>query len=173
MATTKQAASSSYKLSLTGGGFSMKSRPVPEAIAVQIIRIVMGDQSGHNPLPPGPGEPLPPIVLGQAGGSLGTAKHFYASKKPQTDVERVTVLAFYLTYAQSKPHFKTIDLTKTNTDAAGPRLSNATFAARNAVNKGLLALAGKGNKQISPLGEDVVKALPDRNAVKAALEAAP
>jgi len=152
----------------------MKNRPVPEAIALQIIRIAMGDQSGPNPALPGPGAPTPPpFVPGQGGGSLGTAKQFYAAKRPQIDVEKVTVLAFYLMYAQNKPHFKTIDLTKANTEAAGPKLSNATAAARNAVTKGLLASAGKGNKQISPLGEEVVNALPDRQAVKAALDSAP
>jgi len=169
MATTKQAAGTNYKLTLTGGAFSMKNRPVPEAIALQIIRIAMGDQSGLGPSAPTP----PAFVPGQDGGSLGTAKRFYATKRPQTDVEKVTVLAFYLTYAQNKPHFKTIDLTKANTEAAGPKLSNATAAARNAVTKGLLASAGKGNKQISPLGEEVVNALPDRQAVKVALDAAP
>jgi hypothetical protein len=169
MATTKTAATN-YKLTLTGGAFSMRNRPVPEAIAVQIVRIVMGDSGGANPVPRGAGELLPP---GQDSDSLGTPKQFLAAKKPQTDVERIATLAFHLTYGGKQPHFKTKDLTKLNTDAAGPRLSNASFAARNAVNAGLLAAAGKGNKQISPLGEEVVKALPDRAAVKAALEAAP
>ncbi len=131
----------------------------------------MGDQSAPTPPPPGPGEQISPTS--QAGGSLGTAKQFLAAKKPQTDVERMTALAFHLTYAGKQPHFKTKDLTKLNRDAAGPRLSNPSVAARNAVSAGLLALAGKGNKQISPLGEDVVKALPDREAVKTAIAAAP
>ena len=55
MATPKQTAATNYKLTLTGGAFSMKNRPVPEAIAVQIVRIVMGDSSGANPVPPGAG----------------------------------------------------------------------------------------------------------------------
>src|SRR5882672_10492519 len=169
---TKQAATNGYKLTLIGGHLSMKNRAIPETVALQVLQLVMGDQTGPNPLPPGPGTPSSTLISGQPG-AAGRAKHFYSSKKPTTDVERITVLAFYLTYAQDKPHFKTIDLTKTNTEAAGPRPSNATFAARNAVNNGLLALAGKGQKQITTLGEDVVKALPDRDAVKAVLAATP
>jgi len=172
---SKRTESDGYKLTLLGRDFSMKNRTIPEAVALQVIRLVMGDQTGPNPLPPGPGAPgafSSTLIPGQPG-AAGRAKHFYSSKKPTTDIERVTVLAYFLTYAQDKPHFKTIDLTKTNTEAAGPRLSNATYAARNAVTNGLLALAGKGQKQITTLGEDVVKALPDRDAVKAVLAATP
>ena len=53
------------------------------------------------------------------------------------------------------------------------KLSNASFAARNAVNNQYLAPAGGGKKQISPRGEAIVKALPDRIAVAAALKSYP
>jgi uncharacterized protein (UPF0261 family) len=67
------------------------------------------------------------------------------------------------------PHFKTIDLSTLNTEAAQPKLSNATVAMNNAALAGLLVQAGKGNKQISATGELFVQALPDRNSAKEVL----
>jgi hypothetical protein len=57
-----------------------------------------------------------------------------------------------------------------NTEAAQPKMSNASVAARNAVQNQYLSLAGGGRKQITARGEAVVKALPDRDKVKSALE---
>jgi hypothetical protein len=49
-------------------------------------------------------------------------------------------------------------------------LSNPSLAVSNAtVHSGFLAPVGQGNKQITSLGEDAVDALPDQEAVKAAL----
>lgn len=97
-------------------------------------------------------------------------KQFMALKKPSTDVERITCLAYYMTHTRDMLHFKTSDLTALNTEAAGLRFSNASQAANNAMNQnGYLAQAGKGNRQITPRGEALVKALPDREAVNAAL----
>jgi hypothetical protein len=99
-----------------------------------------------------------------------TPKQFMALKKPVTDVERIACLAYYLTHARDAMHFKTGDLTALNTEAAGLRFSNASQAANNAMNQnGYLAQAGKGNRQITPRGEAVVEAMPDREAVNAAL----
>src|SRR5687767_3371055 len=36
-------------------------------------------------------------------------KAFLAQKKPQTDIERIACLAYYLTHYIEMPHFKTID----------------------------------------------------------------
>ena len=58
-------------------------------------------------------------------------------------------------------------ITKLNTEAAYPKFSNAAFAVRNASDQNkFLTQAGKGNKQITAYGEDVVNALPDQNSVK-------
>ena len=93
-------------------------------------------------------------------------KEFLLEKKPQTDVERVACLAYYLTHYRDKPHFKTIDISKMNTESAQIKLSNATMAVNNAANYGYLAQATKGHKQLSAAGELFVRALPDRNAAK-------
>src|SRR5689334_21355101 len=68
-------------------------------------------------------------------GDLGTPKHFLAAKAPGTDIERITVLAYYLTHAKGTPHFATKELSELNTEAAGPRFSNAAYTASNATKK--------------------------------------
>lgn len=101
------------------------------------------------------------------GTSRMTAKQFMKGKHPKTDVQRVACLAYYLTYVKKQKLFKTRNLTNLNTEAACPSLGNPSQAVDNATKQSrYLAQAGKGNKQITALGEDVVKALPDQEAVK-------
>lgn len=95
-----------------------------------------------------------------------TPKEFLNEKLPKTDIERVACIAFYLSHYRDSPNFKTVDINRINTEAAQLKLSNATYAVANAYNRGLIASAGKGTKQISALGEQYVAALPDRDAVK-------
>jgi len=107
-----------------------------------------------------------------AGGGIDgqTAKQFLKLKMPKTDVQRIACLAHYLTQARNQPHFKTSDLTKLNTEAGGTPFSNASLAVGNATSLSkFLGAVGQGKKQITALGEDVVAALPDQEAVKAVL----
>lgn len=112
---------------------------------------------------------------GLAGGTPDAAigkdtspRDFIKLKKPNSETQRVICLAYYLTHFRDKAHFKTRDLTNLNTEAAGLKLSNPARTVDNAtLLGGYLAPAGQGNKQITPHGEDVVKALPDQEAVKA------
>lgn len=97
-------------------------------------------------------------------------KEFLFEKKPQTDVERVTALAYYLTHYRDTPFFKTLNVSKLNTEAAQAKFSNPTIAVDNAAKYGYLVPASKGNKQLSAIGEILVQALPDRDAAKAALQ---
>ncbi len=97
-------------------------------------------------------------------------KEFLRDKSPVTDLERIACLAYYLTHYRSAPHFKTVDLSTLNTEAAQPKFSNATLAANNALTAGLLVQAGKGNKQLSSAGETFVQLLPDREEAKASLK---
>jgi hypothetical protein len=91
-------------------------------------------------------------------------------KMPKTDVQRIACLAYYLTHGREQPHFKTEDLTKLNTEAGGTPLSNPSMAVSNATKQNkFLGAVGEGKKQITALGEDVVTALPDEEAVKAVL----
>lgn len=99
-------------------------------------------------------------------------KELILQKQPQTDVERIACLAYYLTHYRDMPHFKTVDLSALNTEAAQPKFGNASVAVDNAIKSGYLVQAAKGNKQISAAGEQFVQALPDREAAKAAMASA-
>ena len=100
-----------------------------------------------------------------------TPRDFLRRKKPTSELQRMVCLAHYLTHARNKPEFKTSDLTALNTEAAGGSFSNASATIRNATSQSrFLAPAGNGGlKQITPLGEDFVRALPDQEAAKAAI----
>ena len=99
-------------------------------------------------------------------------KDFMLDKQPQTDVERIASLAYYLTHFRDQQHFKTLDLSKLNTEAAQPKFSNAANAANNAVKRGYLVPSTKGQRQLSAAGERFVEALPDRTAAREAMASA-
>ena len=94
-------------------------------------------------------------------------KDFVFRKQPSTGTERVACLGYYLAHYRDTPHFKTIDISKLNTEAAQAKLANASYTIRDATRSGLLAAAPKGTKQLSALGEKYVEALPDRAAARA------
>jgi len=96
-------------------------------------------------------------------------KEFLRDKSPKTDIERIVCLAYYLTHYRDTNHFKTLDLSALNTEAAQPKLSNPTVAVDSATRSGYLVQAIKGSKQISSMGEIFVQALPDREAAKASI----
>lgn len=98
-------------------------------------------------------------------------KEFLFQKQPRTDVERIATLAYYLTHYGDTPQFKTIDLTKLNTEAAQPKFSNAANSANNAVKQGYLVPTTKGQRQLSAAGERFIQAMPDRDAARAAMSA--
>jgi hypothetical protein len=96
-------------------------------------------------------------------------KEFLEEKQPSSDVDRVACLAYYLGHYRNTRHFKTVDISKLNTEAAQFKFSNAANSVNNAAWRGLLTSAGRGNKQISAIGEQFVAALPDRDAAKRVL----
>lgn len=98
-----------------------------------------------------------------------TPKEFMRDKMPNSDVERVACLAYFLAHYREVPHFKTIDISSINTEAAQPKFSNASVAVDNATKQGYLVAAAKANKQISAAGEHFVELLPDRNAAREAM----
>ena len=101
-----------------------------------------------------------------------TPKEFILQKDPKTDVERIVCLAYYLTHYRETAHFKTLDLSKLNTEAAQRKFSNAAVAVRNAGSRGLVVPASRGHKQLSAMGEQFVQALPEREAAKGVLNRA-
>ena len=87
-------------------------------------------------------------------------------KSPQTDVERVVCLAFYLAHYRDVRYFKTADVSKLNTEAAQRKLANTTYSINTATQAGYIAPATKNAKQLSAMGERFVQALPDHAAAK-------
>jgi hypothetical protein len=77
--------------------------------------------------------------------------------------------SFYLTHYRDTPHFKTLDISKLNTEAAQPKFSNAASSANNAVKQGYLVPSTKGQRQLSAAGERFVAALPDREEARKAM----
>jgi hypothetical protein len=90
-------------------------------------------------------------------------------KDPKTDVDRVVALGYYLAKYRDMPHFKTLDISKLNTEAAQRKLANAAYAINNAFQRGYMVPAPGGTKQISAMGEQYVEALPNREAAKEVL----
>jgi len=99
-----------------------------------------------------------------------SVKNFMLEKSPQTDVERVACLAYYLSHYRGTQHFKTRDISALSTESAHKRFSNAAFAVENATKMGYLVPSIKGSKQLSALGERFVEALPDREAAREVFE---
>lgn len=101
-------------------------------------------------------------------------KDFIALKKPDGFYERIACLAYYLEKFDGKDGVKTGDIVKANTDARQTKLPHSTMYVNNATTLyGYLIASGKGKKTVSARGEALVDALPDREKVKAALEAHP
>lgn len=96
-------------------------------------------------------------------------KEFLRQKQPRTDMERVACLAYYLTHYRDTPHFKTLDISQLNTEAAQIKFANAANSVNNASTYGYLAATTKGNKQLTAVGEAFVEALPDRDAAREAM----
>jgi len=93
-------------------------------------------------------------------------KAFMALKDPQKTVERMSCLAYYLTHYRNTPHFSNADIEKLNREAAGPSI-NAYRDLDSTSRSGYLASAENRKRQITSRGDELVNALPDREAVKA------
>src|SRR5690606_19245898 len=113
--------------------------------------------------------------LPQRNGEAATAiankdiRAFMRIKKPETDVERVACLIYYLAKTTGQLGFKSRDVNQANTDYGGTRI-NITRALDNATRQSkFLSSREAGEKQLTPMGEDVVEALPDREAVASVL----
>ncbi len=101
-------------------------------------------------------------------------KQFIASKKPNGFYEQIACLAYYLEKKQGLSSFKTADITKANVDARATKIPNPSLYVANTKQAyKFLSPVGGGKIALSTRGEALVDALPDREAVKSALEAHP
>jgi hypothetical protein len=94
-------------------------------------------------------------------------KEFLLEKQPNTDVERMACLAYYLTHYREQRYFKIDDLNKLNMEAAQRIFSNPSVTTMNATRDGFFVPSPKkGYRQLSALGEQYVQALPDHEAAR-------
>src|SRR5438309_7386712 len=130
-------------------------------------RLQLSVNSGQQPSPSGSATTAPELPAGSVGKTA--PKEFLRLKAPKSDVDRVACVAFYLTHGRQTASYASRELSAINTEAAGPKM-NMSRAVDNATKQsGYLTSAGKGKKQITALGEDVVQALPDYEKVGAVL----
>jgi hypothetical protein len=91
---------------------------------------------------------------------------FMRAKRPETDVQRVACIGYYLAQTTGQPGFSSQDVSAAYTDSGGSKI-NMTRALDNATRKAkFLSNRGPRVKQLTPLGEDIVEALPDQQTVK-------
>lgn len=154
-----------YKLSISGPGHKFE-RKVAEDVASKVIAFVM---SGGTGALEGSGNGKEQKNSQMPGGGNPTPKQFLVQKKPKNNYERVACLAYYITNYRDTPHFKTGDINKLNTESAHHFTNPAVFVMHATSAYHYLTAAGGGKKQITPLGEAIVDALPDRAAVAAAI----
>src|SRR5262249_32170920 len=103
----------------------------------------------------------PPAFTGQS------AKEFLRAKSPRNDTQRVACLAYYLTQQKNTAQFKAPDIKAMNHDARGADFANLSSTLANAtVQNRFFAPVGGGKRRLTNLGELVVEALPDQEAVK-------
>jgi hypothetical protein len=157
-----------YKVSMSGSVI-VQEKEISEEVALRVLALIMRGDAKLNDSRNDVFNSMDDSEDTLQDGELAP-KAFMAKKRPSSEIERITCLAFYLTKHRNVSAFKTKDLTKLNTEAAQPTFSNPTVFARNAEAAGYLAKAGGGSKQISDLGELLVDALPNRERVKTILE---
>ena len=138
--------------------------------AVQWLAGVLGVEAGTTPDPTPNPDPKHGTSQDRERSGQQTPKDFMVEKKPQSAVERVACLAFFLTHHRETPKFRTGDITALNTEAAAVKFGDAVRDVNNADRQsGFIVSAGGRQKQITARGEALVQALPDRERVGAAL----
>ncbi len=102
----------------------------------------------------------------QAAISKKDPRAFMRVKRPETDVQRVACIGYYLAQTTGNHGFSSKDLGTTYTLSGGSKI-NLPRALDNATRKAkYLSNRGPREKQLTTLGEDIVEALPDQSAVR-------
>jgi hypothetical protein len=112
-------------------------------------------------------------VGARSDGATPSAKEFVNGKRTIKEIERIAVYAYYLAHHKDTPEFNAKDIRTFRTEVRGAGFSNLPVHMDNATKAGYLTSIGGGKKGITPRGEALVEALPNREAVEAALEAHP
>ena len=99
-------------------------------------------------------------------GDLSNIKEFLKQKAPTDDVARATTLAYFLGHSDNLTTYKLERLSQARADAALAKL-NMSRAVANAKRAGYLTTGAEhGSYQITTLGESLVDAMPDAEALK-------
>ena|SRR6218665_2800141 len=102
---------------------------------------------------------------------VSDVKQFLASKKPNGFYEQIACLGYFIEKVQGQESFDTKTITAANTAARATKIPNPSLYLSDVVSKyGYLTAIGGGKKAMTARGEALVEALPDREAVKTALE---
>ncbi|MET9976549.1 hypothetical protein ACFYOI_10100 [Streptomyces microflavus] len=105
---------------------------------------------------------------------VSSPRDFISRKKPQSLVERIACLGYYLAHHRETEHFTIKEIVQLNTEAAAHKFGNPSRDVDQADRHyGFLVTAGYGLKQVTPRGEALVRALPDREGVKSVLRDIP
>jgi hypothetical protein len=159
-----------YKIIIKGPGLSF-DQPVDKSAVNKIISFVMtgsaslGSDQGRDNL----GASAANANSGTPASGL-KPKDFIAQKKPLTQYERIACLAHYLATVRNVTEFGAKEITAINKEAAQQPIGNIAQVMGDTASKyGYVSAAGGGKKQMTARGEDLVGALPNREAVKAAL----
>jgi type IV secretory pathway TrbL component len=103
----------------------------------------------------------------QAAIAQKNARAFMRLKNPATDVQRVACLGYFLVHITTgKQGFSSKEIGEANTESGGSAF-NLARALDNATRQSkYLSNRGAREKQLTTLGEDIVAALPDQQAVR-------
>jgi hypothetical protein len=96
---------------------------------------------------------------------------FIDEKSPESKMEEVACLAFYLTRYRDQRKWKPADIESLNEEAGGHAFEMVSRDVSNAKQAGVVTPSG-GLWQITRVGEKLVDALPDRDKVKAVRKSA-
>lgn len=104
--------------------------------------------------------------------SRNDVRTFMRLKRPIYDTQRVACLGYFHMRTTGQQGFSSKDIGKLHTDSGGTAI-NMTRALDNATRRArYLSNRGPREKQLTTLGEDIVQALPDQQAVTNAEEQA-
>ena len=95
----------------------------------------------------------------------GKVREFIRAKKPTSDVQRVACLIYFLAKTTNKEGFISKEINQAHIDSGGSKI-NLPRALDNATRRSkFISNRGGKEKQLTPLGEDIVDALPDQQKV--------
>ena len=137
--------------------------PTPAKAAIATLPVPATHKRSDDPATDRPLPPVPDLSSPAARIRVGGApdiRSFVEEKNPQTDIHFVSAVAYYFRFsAPTAERRETIDadFAQQSTRMAGrPRLTNPTSTLVNAMRRGYLNSAGRGEYSISTVGETFI-----------------